>query len=64
MATSCKVVLRVELGGWSVSLCVDVEVCAVRLGSRKYAAGGNRAMVSMALRARRVWLWMRCTLLW
>ena len=43
-----------ELGGWSVSVCVDVEVCAVRLGSRKYAAGGNRAMVSMALRARRV----------
>ena len=53
-----------ELGGWSVSVCVDVEVCAVRLGSRKYAAGGNRAMVSMALSARRVWLWMRCTLLW
>ena len=53
-----------ELGGGSVSVCVDVEVGAVRLESRKYAAGGNRAMVSMALRAKRVWLWMRCTLLW
>ena len=53
-----------ELGGGSVSVCVDVEVGAVRLESRKYAAGGNRAMVSIALRAKRVWLWMRCTLLW
>ena len=53
-----------ELGGGSVPVCVDVEADAVRLGSKKYAAGGNRAMVSMALRAKRVWLWMRCTLLW
>ena len=53
-----------ELGGGSVSVCVGGEACAARLGSRKYAAGGKRAMVSMALRARRVWLWIRCTLLW
>ena len=40
------------------------EACAPRLGSVKYAAGGNRAKVSRALRAMRVWCCARCTSLW